>query len=61
VVGEGQISVPDRASPAAFVGLTISVKWPQIRCSGGNFAVPGLVFLHPIRFHCTPLASPLIP
>src|SRR3984893_7771111 len=22
---------------------------------------PGLVFSHPIRFHCTPLVSPLIP
>jgi hypothetical protein len=36
-------------------------KWPEIGVSGGFFTLPGLVFSHPIRFHCSSSSIPLIP
>src|SRR5260370_37535040 len=48
---------PDGICPVTIFGP----KWPEIRISCGFFTRPGLVFSYPIRFHCTPLVSPLIP
>src|SRR3984893_9569730 len=47
--------------PMAFAPPPSLMKMAANRPSDRLLTGPGLVFSHPIRFHCTPLVSPLIP
>jgi hypothetical protein len=51
-IGRGVLDVPPSR------GMT---EQPKIGLSRGFFAAGGLVFLHPIRFHCSSSGIPLIP